>query len=537
MRPDSFELALTATVAAGLGLAATRVVPLLSKFARHTLWCMAALAILPVALRLALLPRAPVPIPATADDTSYVLLAGTLAHFRLANPPHAFHRFFETNFVIQEPTYSSIFPIGPAIPMALTKLIFGHPWPGVLLAESLFCALCYWMLRGWVSPGWALAGGVLAVCEFGPLSYWMNSYWGGAVSGIAGCLLFGAIPRRSWTLAGIGLGIQLLSRPFEFVLLTIAAVAFWISAKHWRGLWKTGIGLAPATLLLLLHNHAVTGKWTTLPYQLSRAQYGSPTTFTFQMNPKPSRELSQEQSDNYDAQSAVHERESRKPFFKRLADRRSWVRFFVLPPLYMALAGFVLALSDLQMKLALGSVAVFALGTNFYPYFYPHYAAAVACVFLLMVVIGLDRIGRLSPRAAVVIFVLAVAHFGFWYGLHLGASDQTLAAMLPYETSDYINRGDPEGRAAILKQLNQAPGRQLVFVRFAPQHPLREWIGNEADIDKSRIVWALDRGRTEDAILRKYYQDRRTWLLEPDDHPPRLTPYPELPVLHFEEVR
>ena len=31
--------------------------------------------------------------------------------------------------------------------------------------------------------------------EFGPLNQWMNNYWGGAVSGIAGCLVFGALPR------------------------------------------------------------------------------------------------------------------------------------------------------------------------------------------------------------------------------------------------------------------------------------------------------------------------------------------------------
>src|ERR1035437_9457147 len=40
---------------------------------------------LPVALRLLLLPRHPVPTPAGADSFSYLLLADTLRHFRLAN--------------------------------------------------------------------------------------------------------------------------------------------------------------------------------------------------------------------------------------------------------------------------------------------------------------------------------------------------------------------------------------------------------------------------------------------------------------------
>ena len=42
---------------------------------------------------------------------------------------------------------------------------------------------------------WALAGGVLAVIEFGPLNQWMNGYWGGTLAAVAGCMVFGALPR------------------------------------------------------------------------------------------------------------------------------------------------------------------------------------------------------------------------------------------------------------------------------------------------------------------------------------------------------
>jgi hypothetical protein len=108
--------------------------------------------------------------------------------------------------------------------------------------------------------------------------------------------------------------------------------------------------------------------------------------------------------------------------------------------------------------------------------------------------------------------------------------------MLPYESSDYINRGDPEGRIAVQKRLSDSPGKQLVFVRFAPSHPLREWIGNEANIDQARIVWALDLGRSENEKLRQYYPDRTPWLLEPDDRPPRLQPYAQTLGIHLEPV-
>src|ERR1022692_2771640 len=64
--------------------------------AARTGWCMLALAILPIALRLAMLAQSPAPTPNGSDDFSHLLVADTLRHFRLANPPHPLHQFFET---------------------------------------------------------------------------------------------------------------------------------------------------------------------------------------------------------------------------------------------------------------------------------------------------------------------------------------------------------------------------------------------------------------------------------------------------------
>src|ERR1035438_1114506 len=86
----------------------------LRKLAGRTAWCMLALAILPIALRLALLPHFPMPTPGGSDDFSHLLVADTLAHLRLANPTHPFHRFFEAIYILQEPNYSSMYQIGRA---------------------------------------------------------------------------------------------------------------------------------------------------------------------------------------------------------------------------------------------------------------------------------------------------------------------------------------------------------------------------------------------------------------------------------------
>ncbi len=519
-----------------LALTRNHLVRVARSFAGKTVWCMLALGALTVALRLALLPQAGPPISSSADDASYLLLADTLLHFRLANITHPFHRFFEANFVLQEPSYSSIFPMGQGITLELGRAIFGHPWAGVLLSEAALCALCYWMLRGWVSAGWALVGGVLAVFQLGPLTYWMNSYWGGAVSGIAGCLVFGAIGRmagrrpaalgsRNAILLGVGLGLELLTRPYECVFL--AAIVALFLLFNWKSFALVAPLVIAATLpfvsLTLAQNRAVTGSWTTLPYMASRYQYGVPTTFTMQPDPEPHRELTPEQQRGYDVQSEVHDRESARTLWQRLLDRAENVRFFLSPALLVTLPIFLFALRDRRLWWPSASILALLAGSAFYPYFYPHYLAAVACAFLLAAIVALQRMPRMAASG---ILFLAVAHFAFWYGVHAYGNQDFLDAFGPFELFDFVNHGDPEGRRPILKQLEQAHGDQLVFVRYTPFHPLREWITNAADIDRSKVVWALDLGEEEDNELLDYYPARTVWLAEPDARPPRLLPYP-----------
>jgi hypothetical protein len=512
------------------------------KLAQHTAWSMLLLALLPIALRLALLPQYPIPSPNVTDDFSYLLLADTLRHFHLANSPHRLHQFFETFFVLQEPTYSSIFPLGQGIILALGWTIFGHPWAGVALSIGAFCALCYWMLRAWTSPGWALAGGLLAVIQFGPLNQWMNSFWGGAVSACAGCLVFGALPRlreaqrsRDAVFLGLGLALQLLTRPYEFIFLLASVALFFIpSFRTLAKLTPTLLVLLSAVALVLLQNKQVTGSWTTLPYMLSQYQYGVPASFTVQPNPIAHRPLTREQQLDYEIQTQTHgpSTDTLRTFLDRFTSRVRFYRFFFLAPLYLALPAFLFTLRERQYVRVVITLLIFSVGSNFYPYFYTHYIAAVTCLFVLVSVTALDRLSRLNIRgiavgqtAARLILFLCATHFVFWYGLHLSGSQPLYAAMTPYETWDAINHDDPDGRIAINKQLAQFAGKQLIFVRYYPPHEFREWVHNAANIDGSNIVWARDLGAEENEKLRRYYPDRNAWLLEPDFRPPRLTQY------------
>jgi hypothetical protein len=521
------------------------------RLAKHSRWCLLLLGLLPIALRLVLLPHCPVPPPAGADDFSYLLLADTLTHFRLANPPHALSQFFESIFVLQQPTYSSIYPLGQGILLALGRLLFGSFWAGVLISTGLFCASCYWMLRGWVSAGWALMGGLLAVMLFGPLCQWTNSYWGGDLSATAGCLVFGSLPRlrsaskKAKFALGLGFAMQLLTRPFECLLLAVSALLFlaWRPPNTARGS-VTEPGRPPtgfrelrqfaaaaaivffALLLTGAQDKAVTGSWTTLPYVLSRYEYGVPATFTFQRNAVPHRALMPQQELDYRAQAAIHGEgtDTLGAFVERLAFRIKYYRFFLYAPLYIAAFIFILNARKRPDCWVIMSVVLFALGTNIYPYFYPHYVAAEACLFVLIAVRGLEHLNNWRPQLARLILLMCSAQFSFWYGLHVFAGPDLWHAF-HYEAWDFINYGDPEGRIAVNGALHAARGKQLVFVRYSPGHGFHEWVHNAADIDSSPIVWALDLGSAENQKLLSYFPKRHAWLLQPDAAPPKLTPY------------
>ena len=562
---DYIELALAALLVM-LYVVHPAVEPYLRRLASHTGWSMLVLATLPIALRLALLPHFPIPTPAGSDDFSHLLVAGTLTHFRLANPTHPFHQFFEAIYVMQEPGYSSMYPPGQGMILALGQLLFGIPWAGVLLCGGAFCALCYWMLRAWMLPLWAFAGGLLAVFQFGPLNQWMNTYWTSAIPAVAGCLVFGALARLRTTpnavlmgvAAGAGLALHLITRPFESILLTVSAALF-LPFLPWRTLVRAAMAamlvLLPAVALLLFQNKAVSGSWTTLPYEVSRYEYGIPATFVMQPNPVPHRQLTPEQDLDYRAQSAIHgdQPETVRSYLERLGYRIRYYRFFVLPPLYLALVAFLVTIRRWSYVWVVAALGVFVLGSNFYPYFYPHYIGATTPLFVLMSVVGLEKLSlplwsrpsacrgadhrllwsaRLrssrslwptsqSLRLGPLLFLLCTALFLYWYGIRLSGREELFPA-LAYDEWDFVNHGDPEGRIAINDELGRAPGRQLVFVHYAPQHKFHEWIHNDADIDAARVVWALDLGEAENKKLIAYYSDRHVWMVEPDAQPPTL---------------
>jgi hypothetical protein len=52
-----------------------------------------------------------------------------------------------------------------------------------------------------------------------------------------------------------------------------------------------------------------------------------------------------------------------------------------------------------------------------------------------------------------------------------------------------------------------------------------QWIYNDADIDRSRIVWARDLGPERNAALVKYFAGRDVWMVDPNLEPASCVSY------------
>ncbi len=259
-----------------------------------------------IAIRLALLPLLPIPVPGIHDEFSYLLMADTFAHGRLANPPHPLWMSFESFHVNWFPTYSSKYPPGQGVVLAIGQLL-GHPWIGVLLSVATMCAAILWMLQAWLPARWAFLGAALVALKFGIASYWINSYWGGAVAATGGALVLGAMPRivrrsrtRDALVLGLGIAILANSRPYEGLLLSIPVAGWflwWLAGKT-----KSNATLrtrnvrvfAPLAVVLLLtvgfmgyYNWRLTGKTLLFPHTLNTRTYRTTGLFLWDHPKEP----------------------------------------------------------------------------------------------------------------------------------------------------------------------------------------------------------------------------------------------------------
>jgi len=483
-------------------------------------------------------------IPQFHDEFSYLLAADTFAHGRLTNPPHALAVHLQTFHVLQEPTYSSKYPPGEGLLLASGRLMIRSPLAaatlGAALGAAAAAAAVAWALMAILPRPWALLGALLVVLE--PIIvYWSRSYWGGQVAMAGGALLLGAVLRLrvrggavDGLLAGSGIALLLLSRPFEGLVFCILATAWavrplWQSRRPWAILGAAAIPLLGASVLIAMDNLRVTGRVGLLPYVLHESQYAQAPPFIFMPPRPPKTYLYQDFRDYYDWQENHYmQQRSALGLLKGIWQKAGDFANAYLDPPWIALPLIGLLIPARMLcrrgrigrrcparqarRQTAGGLAVICLcflaAQTASVWYYPHYTAPLVAAMAGLTLLGARRLGRLRAGnfrlgRSMLVFILAM--------LVLRFVDACRGHAL-------VSSGWGGSRVQLIDQLRLLGGRSVVIVRRQPGYDFQfEWVYNDADIDASPVVFVHDAGELGDPDnldVRRYYADRRIWLMD-----------------------
>lgn len=511
--------------------------------------------LLAVLARLAVLPVLSIPTPAIHDEFSYLLMADTFAHGRVANPTPPMWVHFETFQEIVRPTYVSIYYPAQGAFLAIGQIVSGNPFWGVVLSSALMCAAICWMLQGWMPPGWALLGGILAVVRLAMFSYWNDSYWGGAVAALGGALVLGALPRIKKSprlldavLFAIGVGLLFNTRPYEtvFFLLPVGIVLLiWLFKQRGVQLANSlrsfvapsGACLALTVAFMGFYFWRSTGSPFNTPYLIDLKTYVPSSLFPWggvgaipHYNHKTLRDF-------YLGWEIHQYNVARSQPIGLFGWKLILLWLFYLGPLLTA--PFLLLLLVLPRGLRLRDVGpdvkllalvtVFSLiGMSLPVVLIPHYAAPLTCIayaLVLMAMRYLDSAETGTRRSKAAVHLLLVACFVL-IPVRVFATRLGIGLAPPILETWASARYRLSGRADIAAELYRSSGKQLVIVRYSDAHdPGGEWVYNGADIDHEKVVWARDMGPEKNRDLINYFKDRDVWLVEPDQTPVLLRAY------------
>lgn len=499
--------------------------------------------------RALLIPILPFRAPRVTDEFSYLLAADTFASGRLSNPTHPMWRHFESIHILQQPTYSSMYQPAQGMILAAGEKL-GHPWIGVYLSVALMCAAVCWALQGWLPPAWALLGGLLVVIRLALFSYWINSYWGGAASAIGGALVLGALPRymrsqkiRYSIVIGLGAAVLAASRPYEGGVLCAGVgivLLIWMIGKNRPPILASLTRFVAPTMLVVAIAGAglgyyffkVTGSPFRLPEEVQREPYAMTPIFLWQ-SPGPVPTYRHKAMRDFYAGwelSIVPEIRSFKGLLWNATKKliSIWI-FYFGPALTVPLLFLPAVIRDKKMRglAIIGGIACIALAID--AWFYPHYAAPLTALLFVLTMQGMRHLrvwrrsthrGLFLSRAIPAICIATIA---------VRIAAQPVRVFLPPDqppTWFSTSEGNTD-RERVLAKLSAMDGLQLAIVRYGPEHTavMNEWVYNNADIDRSKVVWAREMDAASNLELIRYFSNRHVWLVEPDEIPVKVSPY------------
>jgi hypothetical protein len=448
-----------------------------------------------------------VPVPWVHDELSNLFAAETFARFRLANPSPPIPDAFFAPYILVEPTFASKYPPGQALALTPGTWI-GLPIVGVWVTGGLAAVALLWCARGELVPEAARIPVVVFVAAMLYASPWVSTYWGGFLPFAGGALVLGFFLRlrsgfpSAWAFAvlGTGLGTLALTRPFEGLLLS-AALALLFMPEALRcvrkisrdaGLRSFLAGSAPVSAALgfqALLNRAVTGSALRLPYSEFHEQYQSVPLFRWQDRIEPVKAAPQ--------LAAVEEWfgvGASAPEHLAVTLRSAWgaaeaTGGVLFPWLVIGSAGFLLRTHSRIIVLAIALPMAQSVATYVH---LPHYFAAVAPVWFLVLGLGVERAARRAPWP-----VFKTRRLAF---------SVMLVSVLPYWVL-----GDSRGGVNLAQEMREglnahAPG--IVFAGRSGVHvPHLDWAYNGPDLD-NEILLVNDGGVVRNCEVWRHFPDR-----------------------------
>jgi hypothetical protein len=341
-----------------------------------------------------------------------------------------------------------------------------------------------------------------------------------------------------------GMAILASSRPYEGLLISVPVCAL-IGWSMWRqkpALAIVTTRFACAAVILIgticfmgYYNHRLYGSAFTPPYKVNRDTYAVAPHFLWQSakpepvyrhrvlwnfyaGPDPLAEMSWFREEKQSAAGLINV--AAKKF-------SGWTFFYLNFALAPTLIALPWVLRDRRMRPVLAISGLFVAGMAVETWFLPHYAAASTVLLYILLMQCMRHLRLWSPagsflvRATPILCVALAAARMAAQPLNLTLPDDVHAIQ-----SWYGSRPIGLERARIVSDLKSREGRQLAIVRYVPDHLYPEWVYNAADIDHSKVVWAREMDAANTRQLLAYYKDRTAWLVEPDQNPPKVSPYP-----------
>ena len=181
--------------------------------------------------------------------------------------------------------------------------------------------------------------------------------------------------------------------------------------------------------------------------------------------------------------------------------------FFGIALLVPLLLMFPRVVADRRTRLIVLTAIVFAVGLSANVWLSPHYAAPFTAGFYVLLLQAMRdlRVWRPGGEPAGLFLVRALPVACVTLAVVRMFAGPLNLTLDPAPTTWYGTSPVGQMRAKAVSDLQREGGQQLAIVRYAAGHsPLDEWVYNEADIDRSKVVWAREMDEANNAKLLRY---------------------------------